>query len=52
MQYRNIRGDAFDWLYVDAATLAQQAAANGFDVEVVQEGDHYDYLARLTPKSE
>lgn len=52
MQYRNIRGDAFDWLYIDPTTLTQQAAENGFDVEVIQEGEHYDYLARLTPKAE
>ena len=50
MQYRNIKGEAFDWLYVDFATLAFHAAENGFETELVKRGEHYDYLARLTRK--
>lgn len=49
MQYRHIQGKSFDWLYVDFDTLAYHANANGFDAELVMQGDHYDYLARLTP---
>lgn len=48
MQYRQIKGDAFDWLYIDPQTLSYHAHQSGFEVELLQEGSHYDYLARLT----
>ncbi|MBQ3604785.1 MAG: class I SAM-dependent methyltransferase [Muribaculaceae bacterium] len=50
MQYKNIKGETFDWLYVDFVTLAFHAAENGFEAELVKQGEHYDYLARLTRK--
>ena len=48
MQYKSVVGEPFDWLYLDFNTLAYYAEENGFKAEVVAEGDHYDYLARLT----
>ena len=48
MQYKETVGEAFDWLYIDADTLRQKAEENGYNVEVVAEGEHYDYLARIT----
>lgn len=48
MQYRQCKGECFDWLYIDFQTLSYYAAENGFRAELVQEGSHYDYLARLT----
>ena len=42
--------DEIPWLYIDADTLREQAAKNGYAVEVVAEGEHYDYLARITKK--
>ena len=50
MQYKDIVGGSFDWLYIDADTLRQKADRCGYVVEVVAEGDHYDYLARITKK--
>lgn len=50
MQYRQVKGEPFDWLYVDFQTLFYHAEQNGFNAELVAEGEHYDYLARLTPK--
>lgn len=47
MQYNDIKGDSFDWLYVDPQTLAFHAEANGFDCEILRRGSHYDYLAKL-----
>ena len=47
MQYKNIKGETFDWLYIDFETLAFHAEENGFVAELVAEGDHYDYLAAL-----
>ena len=48
MQYKDTIGEPFDWLYIDADTLRQRADRFGYAVEVVAEGDHYDYLARIT----
>ena len=48
MQYKNILGEPFDWLYVDFETLSYYASENGFKAEMLYEGEHYDYLARLT----
>lgn len=50
MQYQNIMGEPFTWLYVDADTLKQKAEENGYSVEVVVEGENYDYLAKITKK--
>ena len=36
--------------YIDADTLRQRADRFGYAVEVVAEGEHYDYLARMTKK--
>ena len=50
MQYKNIKGDRFDWLYVDFQTLSLYAAEYGFEAELIKEGKHYDYLACLRMK--
>lgn len=47
MQYKQVKGETFDWLYVDFQTLAYYASENGFKAELVEEGEHYDYLACL-----
>lgn len=47
MQYKQIKGEPFDWLYVDFQTLSYYAAENGFKAELIQEGEHYNYLACL-----
>ena len=47
MQYKQVKGETFDWLYVDFQTLSYYAQENGFKAELVQEGEHYDYLACL-----
>lgn len=48
MHYKKIKGETFDWLYIDFETLSLYASQSGFNVEKVQEGEHYDYLAKLT----
>ena len=48
MHYKKIKGETFDWLYIDFETLSLYASQYGFNVEKVQEGEHYDYLAKLT----
>ena len=47
MQYKHIKGEAFDWLYIDFDTLAYYAEQYGFCAELVCQGEHYDYLASL-----
>jgi hypothetical protein len=49
MVYRDCCGSEFPWLYVDFQTLSLYAEANGFRAQLLEEGDHYDYLAQLTP---
>lgn len=48
MQYGKVKGEPFDWLYIDFDTLSAYAIPYGFRVEKVMEGEHYDYLARLS----
>ena len=47
MQYKQVKGETFDWLYVDFQTLSYYATENGFKAELIEEGEHYDYLACL-----
>ncbi len=47
MQYKQVKGDTFDWLYIDFQTLSLYANQYGFKAELVEEGEHYDYLAAL-----
>ena len=48
MQYKDVKGEPFDWLYVDFQTLSLYASECGFKAELVKEGKHYDYLAKLS----
>lgn len=50
MAYKNKKGPIFDWLYLDFITLKHIAESKNFDCELICEGEHYDYLARLSPK--
>ena len=47
MIYKKVKGDAFDWLYVDFPLLKSIAESCGLHCELVAEGEHYDYLARI-----
>lgn len=48
ISYKNQTEEPFPWLYLDYNTLQNAAHANGFEIELVQEGKHFDYLAKLT----
>ena len=50
MQYKDSLGEPFDWLYLDFNTLSYYAEESGFTAELIEEGEYYDYLARLTLK--
>lgn len=45
--YKNEIEDTFEWLYLDYNTLQNAAHANGLQCELMEEGENYDYLARL-----
>ena len=47
MIYKDVKGDSFDWLYVDFPLLKSIAETCGLHGELVEEGAHYDYLARF-----
>lgn len=48
LSYKGEKEEAFDWLYLDYNTLQNAAIANGLKCELVLEGEHYDYLAKLS----
>jgi 2-polyprenyl-3-methyl-5-hydroxy-6-metoxy-1,4-benzoquinol methylase len=48
ISYKGEKEAPFPWLYMDYNTLRNAAVANGLKCELVLEGDHFDYLARLT----
>ena len=47
MTYRNIKGKSFDWLYADSVVLAECCRQCGMKCEILAQGQHYDYLARI-----
>lgn len=46
--YKGEKENAFPWLYLDYNTLQNAAHDNGLKCELIMEGEHYDYLAKLT----
>ena len=46
-EFRGLQSDPFDWVFVDPETLEDAARRHGLKMEIVSEGEHYDYLARL-----
>ena len=48
ISYKGEKEKPFNWMYLDYNTLQNAALANGLQCELIQEGEHYDYLARLT----
>jgi SAM-dependent methyltransferase len=48
ISYKGEKEEALDWLFLDYNTLQNAAFANGLQCELILEGEHYDYLARLS----
>ncbi|KAF2341346.1 class I SAM-dependent methyltransferase [Flavobacterium tistrianum] len=48
ISYKGEKEEPFDWLYLDYNTLQNAAVANGLNCELILEGEHYDYLAKLS----
>jgi len=48
LKYKDIVGEKFKWLYVDAQTLAMRATLCGFDCEILERGEDNSYIGRMT----
>ena len=48
MEYNNKKGQTFNWLYIDFNNLQRVATFCNLKCELIQQGTHYDYLARIT----
>ena len=48
IQYKGETELPFPWLYMDYNTLQNAAFANGLQCELISEGEHFDYLAKLS----
>ncbi len=47
VEYKGVLEEPFKWLFVDFSNLLHYGEEAGFDVELLFEDDHYNYLARL-----
>ena len=47
MQYKGLKSEPIIWLYLDYCTLKNAATICDLHCEIVREGEHYDFLARL-----
>lgn len=47
-QYKNQKGNWFNWLYIDQKTLLKTALKNGFGCEILYEDELDLYVAKLT----
>ncbi len=50
LEYKGQKSKKFTWLYLDFNTLRRAAENHNFNCALICEGEHYDYLARLTFK--
>ena len=48
MEYKNITGKPFKWLFVDQTTLKNKSEALGYKFSLLHKGQNQDYLARIT----
>ena len=50
MQYKNLQSKPFDWLFIDFNLLKNIANSLEFECDLLVEGPHFDYLAKLSIK--
>lgn len=48
VSYKGEQEEPFDWLYLDYNTLQNACISQGLKCEFILEGNHFDYLARIT----
>ncbi|HCK06109.1 MAG TPA: SAM-dependent methyltransferase, partial [Flavobacteriaceae bacterium] len=49
LRYKKEFSEKFPWLFLDKHLFAHLAESNGWTFEILHEGAHYDYLAKLMP---
>ncbi|MCA0930988.1 class I SAM-dependent methyltransferase [Lutimonas saemankumensis] len=47
-EYKGVRSGAYPWLYIDFYNLQHQASLQNMKCEMLVQGPHYDFLARIT----
>jgi len=50
LSYKNEKEQPMKWLYIDFNTLSTACTSIGLQCELVKEGEHFDYLAKLYVK--
>lgn len=48
ISYKGEKEKPFDWMFIDYNTLQNAALDNGLKCQLILEGEHYDYLAKLS----
>ncbi len=48
MSYKGEKSESFDWLYLDPNLFENACLASGFRFKIIEEGENFDYLAKLT----
>lgn len=48
ISYKGEKEKPFDWMFIDYNTLQHAALDNGLQCQLILEGEHYDYLAKLS----
>ncbi|MFV8327684.1 class I SAM-dependent methyltransferase [Flavobacterium sp. ZS1P14] len=48
ISYKGEKEKPFDWMFIDYNTLQNAALDNGLQCELILEGEHFDYLAKLS----
>ena len=48
VSYKGETEKPFDWMYIDYNTLQNAAINNGLSCKLIVEGEHFDYLAKLS----
>jgi len=49
MEYKGVKGNSYQWLYIDPETLLKYAKSNGYQMEILLEAEDGYYFTRLTP---
>ena len=47
MEYKEIKGEGLEWLYVDLKRVSVYGCEYGLKGEVVKEGSDYEYLGKV-----
>lgn len=47
-EYKNKISEPFEWLFIDSCMFSEISKNNGYKFEVIDNGNHYDYLAELS----